>query len=150
MLYIRSPELIHFAELKLCTSLPTSYFSFPIVLASHHSTLCFYDFLFFILTFIFKHLFVFLFIYLRLTMLGLCCCMQALQWVGATLCCPAWAVGTQASAVAAHGLQELRCMGLVVPWHVGSSQTRDWTCVPCVGRQILNHCTIRETWVWLF
>ena len=25
-------------------------------------------------------------------------------------------------------------MGLVVPQHVGSSWTRDWTCVPCTGR----------------
>ena len=30
-------------------------------------------------------------------------------------------------------------MGLVAPWHVGCSQTRARTCVPCIGRQILNH-----------
>ena len=35
-------------------------------------------------------------------------------------------------------------MGLVAPWHVGSSQTRDQTLVPCIGRQILNHWTTRE------
>ena len=35
-------------------------------------------------------------------------------------------------------------MGLVAPQHVGSSRTRDWTCVPCIGRQILNHCVTRE------
>ena len=35
-------------------------------------------------------------------------------------------------------------MGLVAPWHVGSSQTRDQTCVPCIGRWILNHCATRE------
>ena len=35
-------------------------------------------------------------------------------------------------------------MGLVAPWHVGSSQTRDRTRVPSVGRQILNHCATRE------
>ena len=34
-------------------------------------------------------------------------------------------------------------MGLVVPWHVGSSRTRARTRVPCIGRQILNHCTTR-------
>ena len=34
--------------------------------------------------------------------------------------------------------------GLVAPWHVGSSQTRARTRVPCVGRQILNHCATRE------
>ena len=33
---------------------------------------------------------------------------------------------------------------LVALWHVESSQTRDWTRVPCLGRQILNHWTTRE------
>ena len=35
-------------------------------------------------------------------------------------------------------------MGLVAPRHVGSSRTRARTRVPCIGRQILNHCTTRE------
>ena len=35
-------------------------------------------------------------------------------------------------------------MGLVAPRHVGSSQTRARTRVPCIGRQILNHCATRE------
>ena len=35
-------------------------------------------------------------------------------------------------------------MGPVAPWHVGSSQTRARTRVPCIGRQILNHCATRE------
>ena len=35
-------------------------------------------------------------------------------------------------------------MGLVVPWHVGSSWTRDQTRVPCIGRQILNHSDTKE------
>ena len=34
--------------------------------------------------------------------------------------------------------------GLVAPWHVGSSWTRARTRVPCIGRQILNHCATRE------
>ena len=34
--------------------------------------------------------------------------------------------------------------GLVAPRHVGSSQTRARTRVPCIGRQILNHCATRE------
>ena len=34
--------------------------------------------------------------------------------------------------------------GLVVPRHLGSSKTRDRTCVPCIGRLILNHWTTRE------
>ena len=43
-------------------------------------------------------------------------------------------------------------MGLVAPWHVGSSQTRARTRVACIGRQILNHCATREapvsSFVW--
>ena len=35
-------------------------------------------------------------------------------------------------------------MSLAALWRVKSSQARDWTCVPCVGRQILNQCTTRE------
>ena len=35
-------------------------------------------------------------------------------------------------------------MGLVAPRHVGSSQTRARTRVPCIGRRILNHCATRE------
>ena len=34
--------------------------------------------------------------------------------------------------------------GLVAPRHVGSSQTRTRTCVPWIGRQILNHCATRD------
>ena len=40
--------------------------------------------------------------------------------------------------------QQLWLTGLVAPWHVGSSQTRARTRVPCIGRQILNHCATRE------
>ena len=40
--------------------------------------------------------------------------------------------------------QQLWHKGLVTPQHVGSSQTRDRTCVPCIGRQILNHHATRE------
>ena len=40
--------------------------------------------------------------------------------------------------------------GLVAPRHVGSSQTRARTRVPCVGRQILNHCTTREAPILAF
>ena len=34
--------------------------------------------------------------------------------------------------------------GPAAPRHVGSSQTRARTRVPCIGRRILNHCTTRE------
>ena len=43
-----------------------------------------------------------------------------------------------------HRLQQLWCTGLVAPKHVESSQIKDRTCVPCIGRQILTHCITRE------
>ena len=52
-------------------------------------------------------------------------------------CCGAQAPDAQA--------QELWLMGLVALRHVGSSQTRARTRVPCISRQILNHCATRET-----
>ena len=60
-----------------------------------------------------------------------------------------WASHAAASLVAelcsrACGLQQLRLTGLAAPWHVGSSPTRDWTRVPCVGRRVLNQWTARE------
>ena len=50
------------------------------------------------------------------------------------------------SLVAEHRLQAqyLWLTGLVAPQHVGSSQTRARTLVPCIGRQILNQCATRE------
>ena len=51
-------------------------------------------------------------------------------------------------------------MALVAPWHVESSQIKYWTRVPCIGRWILNHWTMREVhsaslkrsigfvWIW--
>ena len=43
-----------------------------------------------------------------------------------------------------HGFQYLLLAGLVAPRHVGSSRTRNQTCVPCNGRQILIHCAARQ------
>ena len=40
--------------------------------------------------------------------------------------------------------QQLWLTGLVAPRHVGSSQTRARTRVPCIGRQIRNHRATRE------
>ena len=51
-------------------------------------------------------------------------------------CCGAQAPDAQA--------QQLWFTGLVAPRHVGPSQTRARTRVPCIGRQILNHCATRE------
>ena len=55
---------------------------------------------------------------------------------GGLSCCRAQAPDAQA--------QWLWRTGLVAPRHVGSSQTRARTRVPCIGRQILNHCATRE------
>ena len=44
--------------------------------------------------------------------------------------------------------QQLWLTGLVAPRHVGSSQTRARTRVPCIGRQTLNHCATREARYW--
>ena len=41
-------------------------------------------------------------------------------------------------------------MGLVALQHVGSSQTRARTRVPCIGKEILNHCTTREVCIYSF
>ena len=49
-----------------------------------------------------------------------------------------WLTGSRAQA------QQLWRTGLVAPQHVGSSRTRVRTRVPCIGRQILNHCATRE------
>ena len=78
-------------------------------------------------------------------------------WVdcGGFSCCRAQAVGAQASVVKAHGLSscglwtlelrlELWHTGLVALWQIESSWTRDQSCVSCIGRQILIHCTTRE------
>ena len=51
-------------------------------------------------------------------------------------CCRAQAPDAQA--------QQLWLTGLVAPRHVGSSQTGARTRIPCIGRQTLNHCAIRE------
>ena len=44
------------------------------------------------------------------------------------------------------GLKVAVVHGLSCPSLMGSSWTRDWTHVLCVGRQILNHWTTREIW----
>ena len=49
-----------------------------------------------------------------------------------------WLAGSRAQA------QQLWCMGLVAPRHMGSSQTRAQTRVPCIGRGVLNHYATRE------
>ena len=57
--------------------------------------------------------------------------------------CSTWAHQLWLSGSGAQA-QQLWHTGLVAPWHVGSSQTRARTHVPCIGRWILNHCATRE------
>ena len=105
-----------------------------------------------------KKLHIYLFIYLFLIYLFIFGCIVSallragllqLQQVGATLhrgarashyrgpsCC--WAQAPDAQA------QQLWLTGPVAPRHVGSSQTRARTRVPCIGRQTPNHCATRE------
>ena len=73
----------------------------------------------------------------------LCCCAQA-SHCGAFSCCKAWVLGCSGFSSCSMWAQKLWCMGLFSLWHVGSSQTRDQTRVPCIGRRILIHCTTRE------
>jgi len=40
--------------------------------------------------------------------------------------------------------------GLVALRHMGSSRSRDQTCVPCIGRWIVNHWTTKEVLEWYF
>ena len=99
--------------------------------------------------YLFIYLFTYLFIYGCVGSSFLCKGFLQLRQVGATphrdvqashyrglSCCGAQAPDTQA--------QQLWYTGLVVPRHLGSSQTRARTRVPCIGRQIPNNCATRE------
>ena len=50
----------------------------------------------------------------------------------------------------AHRLNSCGYTGSAALWHAESSQTRDQTCVFCIGRQLLNHWTTREAQKSLF
>ena len=86
-----------------------------------------------------------------MAVLGLCFCARAFsscgKWgslfiaVRGPLTIAASRCGAQTPDAQA---QQLWLTGLIAPWHVGSSQTRARTRVPCIGRQILNHCATRE------
>ena len=87
-----------------------------------------------------------------MAVLGLRCCSRTLSscreqgLLFIAMHGPPTAVATPA---AEHGLQarrpqQLQHMGSVAPQHVGSSQAKDRTHVPCIGRRTLNHCATRE------
>ena len=67
-----------------------------------------------------------------------------LQWVQAALWLGSSGFSWQGFFCCRAQAQQLWGFGLVAPWHVSSSQTRDRTCAPWLGRGILNHCTARE------
>ena len=97
-----------------------------------------------------------LFIYLFMAVLALRCCEWGLLFVVVHGLLTAVASLIVEYGLQAHRLQQLQHTGsraqaqylwrtgLVAPQHVGSSQTRDRTHVPCIGRRILNHCATRE------
>ena len=97
-----------------------------------------------------------LFIYLFFAALALCCCVHAFSSCSElrllSSCC-VWAShcsGFSYCGACALGHRFSSCG----PWayalkHVGPSWTRDGTCVPCIGRQILNHWTTMEVWHFL-
>ena len=71
---------------------------------------------------------------------------QGLLFVGVQGLLLFWGTGFRhaGSSSCSPWAQLLWLMGLVAPRHVESSQTRNWTHVPCIGRQILIHCATRE------
>ena len=63
---------------------------------------------------------------------------------GGFSCCWAQPLGTPAAVVVACRFNSHGAWALVALWHMESSQTWGWTCIPCIGKWILNHGTIRE------
>ena len=60
-----------------------------------------------------------------------------------------WAQWSQLSGSRAHA-QRLWRTSFVALWHEGSSWTRDWTCVFCIGKPILSHWATREAPTFTF
>ena len=113
--------------------------------------------LFLLLPFRVNYYFFKLFICLFLAMLGLCCyvgflygeldcswlrCRGFLLWWLLLV----WSIGCRCTGSSSCSVwaQELWHMGLVAPWSVESSWTKNQTPVSCTGRQIVIHCTQRE------
>ena len=108
--------------------------------------------LFFLMLFLSAYiLFMYVCVYVCMALLGLRFCARAFSSCGkrgplliavrgpltiAASRCRAQAPDAQA--------QWLWLTGRVAPRHVGSSQTRARTRVPCIGRQTPNHCATRE------
>ena len=63
---------------------------------------------------------------------------------GVSSCFGAWALGCVGFGSCSSQAQQLSCIDTVAPGHVGSSWTRGWTRVSCLGSRILHHWTTRE------
>ena len=81
------------------------------------------------------------FLYVRQVRVTLHCSARA-SHRGGSSCCGAWALEAWASVLPYVG--SIAVAHRLVLWHVGSSRTRDPTCVSCIGRWILIHCTTSE------
>ena len=68
----------------------------------------------------------------------------SLQWLFVLRSTGFRRAGFSSCGTQAQSLWHTKLTGLVAPRHVRSSRTRDRTRVPCIGRQILNHCATRE------
>ena len=64
--------------------------------------------------------------------------------IAVAYCCGVQALGLAGFSSCGMWAQQLWCTGSVAPRHVGSSQTRDQICVPCIATQTPNHWTTRE------
>ena len=76
--------------------------------------------------------------------LGLCCFGVDFSVVAGGRGSSLVAVGRLSSCGTRALEHRLSSCSSVAPWHVGSSQTRDRTCAPCIGRRILIHCATKE------
>ena len=96
--------------------------------------------------------FFFFFLIYFLAALGLRCCARAFSSCdergGATLRCSARA--SHRSGFSPCRARALGAWASVVPRHVEFSRSRSRRRVPCLGRQILNHCATREVPLFFF
>ena len=102
-------------------------------------------------------LFMYVCMYVCMAVLGLRFCARAFSSCGKrgplfiAVCGPLTIAASLCQAQAPDAqAQQLWLTGRVAPRHVGSSQTRARTRVPCIGRQILNHCATREALLQFF
>ena len=72
----------------------------------------------------------------------LCCCYCLVAKSYPTLCDP---MNYSTPVYLVHGISQARIQEWVaISFSRGSSQPRNWTCVSCIGRQILYHWATRE------